>query len=131
VDTGTFRARAAAGGFLEWTEFPGSGYLYGTPVPAATAGDLLLEIELDGAEQVKKVDPAALLVFVVAPSRAEREARLRRRGDDPASIARRLEVGDQEMAVGPGLADQVVVNDNLNRATAEVAGIIDRRRSGT
>ena len=129
VDRDTFRARIAAGGFLEWTEFPGTGHLYGTPVPEATDGDLLLEIELDGAHQVKRVDPEAVLILVTAPSRAAQEQRLRGRGDDEESIARRLEVGDHEMEQGTRMADHVVVNDDVDRAAGEVADIIRWRRA--
>ncbi|HET9076166.1 MAG TPA: hypothetical protein VFN68_04485 [Acidimicrobiales bacterium] len=128
VDPGTFRARIDDGGFLEWTEFAGTGHLYGTPVPGPVEGDLLLEIELDGAHQVKKMDPDAVLVLVVAPSRAAQEERLRGRGDDEESIARRLAVGEQEVADGSRMADHVVVNDDVDRAAREVADIIERRR---
>lgn len=128
VDPDRFRARIEAGGFLEWTEFAGTGHLYGTPVPEPGEGDLLLEIELDGAQQVKKIDPAAVLILITAPSLAAQEARLRTRGDDEESIARRLEVGEQEASVGTRLADHVVVNDDVERAAREVADIIGRRR---
>ena len=128
VDHDAFRARIASGGFLEWTEFPGTGQLYGTPVPDAVEGDLILEIELDGAHQVKKIDPRAVLILVTAPSRAIQEDRLRGRGDDEESIARRLEVGEREQAEGRRMADHVVVNDDVDRAAREVAGIIEARR---
>ncbi len=130
VDRDAFRSRIAAGGFLEWTEFPGTGHLYGTPVPDDIDGDLLLEIELDGAHQVKKIDPQAVLILITAPSRAAQEDRLRGRGDDEESIARRLAVGDVEVAEGTRMADHVVVNDDVERAAREVADIIDRRRAG-
>jgi guanylate kinase len=129
VDRDSFLANAERGGFLEWTEFAGNGRLYGTPVPDhSAAGDLLLEIELDGAQQVKKLAPDAVLVFVVPPSRQAWEARLRGRGDDDGSVRRRLEVGEREMELGRRLADHVVVNDDVDRAAAEVADIITGRR---
>jgi guanylate kinase len=69
-------------------------------------------------------------VFVAPPSLDAQEERLRRRGDDEASIARRLEVGRAEMELGPRIADHVVVNDDLDRAAGELAGIIAARREG-
>jgi guanylate kinase len=131
VDRAAFRARIAQGGFLEWTEFPGTGYLYGTP--ALGPGDedgrpLLLEIELDGAQQVKKVHPDAVLILIVAPSPQAQEERLRARGDDESSVARRLQVGKTEEQLGRAIADHVVVNDEVDRAAEEVAGILAGRR---
>jgi guanylate kinase len=128
VDRGRFRERIDSGGFLEWNEFAGNGHFYGTPVPDSGDGDLLLEIELNGAQQVKRLDPDAVLIFIAAPSREAREARLRHRGDDDASIARRLAVGDDEESLGSRLADHVVLNDDVERAAREVAGIIAERR---
>ncbi len=130
VDHDTFRSRIGAGGFLEWTEFAGNGQLYGTPIPEPGDGDLLLEIELDGARQVKAADPGACLVFITA-SREDREKRLTGRGDAPTAIARRLDVGDREVAEGTRIADHVVVNDDVERAAREVAGIIERRRAAS
>src|SRR5215831_8212292 len=70
VDRPTFQARIDAGGFDEWTEFSGSGELYGTPTLERTGnqdGDVVLEIELDGAQQIKRRYPDARLVLIVAP----------------------------------------------------------------
>jgi guanylate kinase len=129
TDRSKFMAHADGGGFLEWTEFAGNGHLYGTPVPdPAAPGDLLLEIELDGAQQVKRLAPDSLVLLVVPPSRRDWEARLRGRGDDEESIRRRLEVGEHEVEVGRRLADHVVVNDDVDRAAGEVADIIIGRR---
>ncbi|HET6964435.1 MAG TPA: guanylate kinase [Acidimicrobiales bacterium] len=129
VDREVFLANVDRGGFLEWTEFAGNGHLYGTPVPdPGAAGDLLLEIELDGAQQVKKLAPESVLVLLVPPSRHEWEERLRGRGDDEESIRRRLEVGEREEELGRQLADHVVVNDDVDRAAHEVADIIGSRR---
>ena len=74
-----FERRIAEGGFLEWTEFLGN--YYGTPLPEPAEGaDVVLEIEVDGARQVKAVHPDALLIFVLPPTRAEQERRLRGAG---------------------------------------------------
>ncbi len=125
-----FLARAEAGGFLEWTEFRGNGQLYGTPTIEVPPGrDVLLEIELDGAQQVKAAHPEAVVVLVVAPSVEVQAARLRSRGDDEASVARRVAVGAEEEGLGRSLADHVVVNDDLERAAREVLGIVEAHRA--
>ena len=130
VDRDKFLARVADHGFLEWTEFPANGHLYGTPMPEESPGrDLLLEIEVDGAGQVKDLKPDAVLIFVVAPTVGDQETRLRNRGDAEEDVRRRLELGRQETAVGHRLADHIVVNDDVDRAAAEVADIITSRRT--
>ncbi|MBO0732150.1 MAG: hypothetical protein J2P57_23010 [Acidimicrobiaceae bacterium] len=129
VDREAFLAKADAGGFVEWTEFPGTGALMGTPgFDPTETGDIVLEIDLDGAEQVKRRHPDATLVFVVAPSRAEQEARLRKRGDDEQAVVRRMEVGAREEEEGRRVADAVVVNDDIDRAAEEVRAILNRLR---
>jgi guanylate kinase len=132
VDRDTFVRRRNAGGFLEWNEFPGNGQLYGTPTlePGADQ-DVVLEIELNGARQVKQLHPEAVVVFVVAPSREVQAARLRARGDDEMSVARRLQLAEDEEIEGRLIADHVVVNDDVERAAREVVGILDARRAGS
>jgi guanylate kinase len=126
-----FQRRIEQRGFLEWTESASSpGQRYGTPAPGATDTDLVLEIDLDGARQVKAVEPEAVLILVVAPSRQAQEERLRRRGDTASNVAHRLELGAQEERTGRRMADHVVVNDDLERAAAEVADIIRAQRKG-
>ncbi len=128
VDRKTFQHRIAAGGFVEWTEFAGTGQLYGTPtLDPPDDRDVVLEIELDGAQQIKRRYPDAVLILVVSPSTAAREDRLRARGDDEASLRRRLEVGREEERLGRQIADYVVVNDDVDRAAREVAGILERK----
>jgi guanylate kinase len=127
VDRERFLAHADHGGFLEWFEVYGD--LKGTPVPDPPPGvDVLLEIDLQGAQKVKERDPSAFLVFVRPPSREEQERRMRARGDDEASVRRRIAKGDAEEAVGLAVADHVVVNDDLDRATAEVRAAVDAAR---
>jgi guanylate kinase len=129
VDRTRFLERVAEGGFVEYTEFPGNGCLYGTPTFEAPPGrDVLLEIEVDGAHQVKDRHPDAVVVLIVAPSEAIQEERLRARGDDEEHIARRLAISREEERVGRSIADEVVVNDDVERAAREVAGILDRYR---
>ena len=129
TDRERFLARVQAGGFLEWTEFAGNGHLYGTPTLEAPEGDaVVLEIEVDGARQVKAAYPHAVLVLVATPSREVQAERLRARGDDESEVRRRLVVGEQEEDVGRKMAAHVVVNDDLERAAEELAGIVDMHR---
>lgn len=127
VDRAAFEARIAADGFLEWADF--LGHLYGTPTPDPPPGkDVVLEIDLQGAEQVKDRYPEALVILIQPPTRAVQEERLRRRGDPEDQIAKRLALADHEEARGREIADYVVVNDDLVRAVNEVAGILGERR---
>ena len=126
-----FEAKITAGGFLEWTEFLGN--YYGTPTPERideTDGpDIVLEIELDGAQQVKRLYDDIVLIFVVPPSRDEQERRLRGRGDPGDKVLARLRKAELEEPVGRAEADYVVVNDDLERTVTEIAEIIDRERT--
>ncbi len=127
VNRQQFEGRLAAGGFLEHTEFLGN--YYGTPVPTPPPGrDLLLEIELDGAQQVRRRHPDALLFFVLPPSRPEQERRLRGRGDTPEKVAERVAKAECEEPVGRALADHLVVNDDLDRAVDEIGRLIETAR---
>jgi len=129
VDREKFRAHAAAGGFLEWADYLGQ--LMGTPVPTPPDGhDVLLEIDLEGARQVRALRPDAVVVLLVPPSMEVQEARLRARGDREEHVRRRLAKGEEEVRLGQELADAVIVNDDLLRATADVAAIVDRTRGG-
>lgn len=129
-----FEERIAAGGFLEWTEFIGN--YYGTPHPDPVdleGRDLVLEIELDGAQQVKAAYPDAVLLFVLPPSREEQERRLRGRGDPNDKVFARLRKAESEEPIGRSIADHVVVNDLLSDTVDEMLQIIaserDRRLS--
>ncbi len=127
VDRETFDAHIEAGGFLEWAEVFGN--RYGTPWPEPPADhDVLLEIDVQGATQVKERHSGAVVVFIEAPSREAQEARLRGRGDREDLIARRLAAAPEEERVGRELADHIVVNDDLDRAIEEVAAILESRR---
>jgi guanylate kinase len=127
VDRDTFLERVEAGGFIEWAEV--FGHLYGTPEPEPPPGsDILLEIDVQGAGQVRRRHPDAVVILVEAPSREVQERRLRARGDDPEVIARRLAQADAEEATARSLADHVIVNDDLSRAVGEATAIVDAHR---
>jgi guanylate kinase len=133
VDDATFDRMVATGALLEWAEY--AGHRYGTPrAPledaVARGRTVLLEIEVQGALQVRSGLPGALLIFLVPPAFDELERRLRDRGtEDEATILNRLDVARGEMAAIDAF-DHVVVNDDLDRCTAEVAALIGRARSG-
>ena len=127
-----FEARIGAGGFLEWTEFLGN--YYGTPVPDRSEvgdRDVVLEIELDGARQVKEHFPDAVLIFVLPPSREEQERRLRGRGDPNDKVFARLRKAEIEEPLGRAIADHVVVNDELERTVSEMLRLIEQERGRT
>ena len=127
ISEAEFRRKVAAGEFLEYAQVFGR-HWYGTPrrfVDEArrTGCDLVLEIDVQGMEQVKKSLPEAIAIFIVPPSRQDLERRLRSRGQDSdEAIARRLERARQEMARAVEY-DFVVVNDDLERASGDVLAI--------
>jgi guanylate kinase len=131
TDAASFERRIAEGGFLEWTEFLGN--YYGTPTPEPMTGSdvVVLEIEVDGARQVKAVLPEAILIFVLPPSREEQARRLRERGDLDDKVFARLRKAEEEEPVGMGIADHVVVNDDLEETIGEMLAIIEAARGRT
>jgi guanylate kinase len=130
VSSPAFEKQITDGGFLEWTEFLGN--YYGTPRPDLLDGDgaadIVLEIELDGAQQVKRQYPQAILIFVLPPSREEQERRLRGRGDPGDKVQARLRKAEIEEPIGREQADHLVVNDELDRTVDEMMAIIERER---
>lgn len=122
-----FAEMARSGGLLEWAEV--FDHLYGTPVAPVRKAlderrDVLLEIDVQGAWQVKERMPGAILVLLEPPSLDELERRLRSRGtEDEEDLERRLEKVVWELDQRSWF-DHVVVNDDVERATEEVAAII-------
>ena len=131
VTTEAFRALVDEQGFLEHAEYNGN--LYGTSweaidAPLAEGEDVVLEIEVQGAEQVKKRRPAAILIFLLPPTLEILEQRLRGRGTDADDvIQRRMALVDRELDAAP-LFDFAVVNDDLDRAVEEVLLVMDAVR---
>jgi guanylate kinase len=128
-----FRALVEAGAFVEYAEY--GGRLYGTSWealegPRGRGLDVLLEIEIQGARQVRARLPEARLLFLLPPSLAELERRLRGRGTDPPDvIERRLAIAHQELDAAPEY-DYAVMNDDLEGCIAAVLEIIAAERRG-
>jgi guanylate kinase len=92
--------------------------------------DVLLEIDVQGARQIRDRVPDAVLVFIAPPSREELERRLRERGtEDPAELAERLRVAFDEELSQQSWFHHVVVNDDLERAADDVLAIIGAHRT--
>lgn len=123
-----FEAMIENGELLEWAIY--NNRFYGTPAApieqaVAKGRDILLEIEIQGARQVREQRPDAVMFFVAPPSMDELERRLRRRGDtSEEDIEDRLEIAEQEMQEAPILFNHVIVNDDLDRAIEDIVGLI-------
>ena len=122
-----FQTGIAQDQFLEWAEYAGN--YYGTPRQAvldrlAEGQRVVLEIEVLGAQQVKQNFPEACLIFILPPSLAELEKRLRDRGQDQEeAITRRLAKAQEELAVS-GEFDHQIVNDQLETALQALEQLI-------
>jgi guanylate kinase len=128
-----FRELTDRGAFLEHAEYNNN--LYGTSLaavetPVEHGEDVLLEIEVQGAEQVKTKQPDACLIFLLPPSLEVLEKRLRGRGTDSEEVIQhRMALVDRELAAA-GHFDFAVVNDDLDRAVGDVLEIIEGFRRG-
>lgn len=128
LDEDEFARRVDAGEFVEWARV--HGHCYGTLASEVTSklkagNSLVLEIDVQGAFQVKKRFPDAVLVFIKPPSLAALEQRLQARGTEtPESLAVRLANAQDELALAERY-DDVVVNDDLDRATNELLRVIE------
>jgi guanylate kinase len=127
VDDAEFDRLIETDGLLEWAEYAGN--RYGTPVAPlrerlATGAPALLEIELQGARQVRARDAEAQLVFLAPPSWAALVSRLAGRGSEPPAVQeRRLRLAQAELDAS-GEFDVVVVNDDVARAADELVGLL-------
>lgn len=127
VERSRFEAMIDADEFLEWAEVHGN--FYGTHrsyVDAARDVDVVIfDIDVQGGEQIKRKHPEAVSVFILPPSMKELERRLRGRGTEAdTAIARRLLAARREIARGEQCYDYLVVNDDLERALADVQAIL-------
>ena len=127
VDDREFDRLIATHGLLEWAEYAGN--RYGTPVAPlrerlAGGAAALLEIELQGARQVRARDPEAQLVFLAPPSWADLVSRLSGRGSEPQEVQeRRLAIARAELAAADEF-DKVIVNDGVARAADELVSLL-------
>jgi guanylate kinase len=127
VERGEFEREIAEGVFLEHAEVHGN--LYGTSRTSvqellAQGRDVLLEIDWQGAEQIRRSKPDCVSVFILPPSRAELERRLRGRGSDSAEvIERRLSNSRGEIAHASQF-DYILVNDVFDEALADLQAIV-------
>lgn len=134
VDESRFAEMAAAGGFLEWAEV--FGHRYGTGADDTErhrqAGrDVVLVIDVQGAQQVRERGVDAVSVFVLPPSYSALEQRLRRRAAaDHTQLQGRLEAARREVAAA-GRYDYLVVNGDFDRCVAQLRSIVIAERSRT
>jgi guanylate kinase len=131
VDAETFKQKIERGDFLEWAIVHGD--YYGTDrtktvEETATGCDLLLDIDIQGADQIKKSVPDCVRIFIVPPSKEIMLERLRARGTDgPEALQRRLADAALEMTRWKEY-DYVVLNDRLDEAVERVRAIITAER---
>jgi len=133
VTEAEFEAMVQRGEFLEYARVFGK-HSYGTPKKWLEESrkkglDLVLEIDVQGAAQVKEKLPESVAIFILPPSRQELERRLRNRGQDSGEeIARRLAQARDEIAAFGKFYDYCVVNDNMERAGREAQSIVTALR---
>lgn len=123
-----FEQHVAAGDFVEHAAYSGNRYgtLRSELQRNAELGGVVLEIELQGARQIRETMPEATQIFIAPPTAETLRERLVGRGtDSPEAIERRLEVAEEELAA-QGEFQHVVINDDVDRAVAELERIIAR-----
>ncbi len=131
IDAAAFEQMIRISAFAEWARV--HDYLYGTSlkeieVARTKAHGVLFDIDYQGARQIKATFPDAVGVFILPPSLAELERRLRGRGtEDEASAVRRLHNAKGEIE-HYGIFDYVIVNDEINRAYEQLRGIVFAER---
>ena len=134
VTEGAFTAMRERDEFAEWAEE--HGHLYGTPAKALESAlgrglDVLLDIDTHGARQLRQRYPEAVSVFIMAPSMAELDARLRERNSNsPGDIARRLSRAKEEIAAWRQY-DYLIINRDVKDAVDQLATIIQAERCRT
>jgi guanylate kinase len=131
IDIQTFLAMRERGDFLEWAEVHGN--FYGTSkrwlLEEMRAGrDTLLEIDWQGAQQVRALIPGAVGIFIVPPSIAELERRLRTRGQDSEEVIQRRVAAALGELRHVGEFDFVIINNELQEASADLAAAVRASR---
>ncbi len=131
VSPAAFDAMVQADAFVEWAHV--HSHRYGTSRQAIAdrilaGSDIVLEIDYQGAMQIKKLFPAAVTIFILPPSWEELRARLVKRGEDTAEvIALRLKNATEEMAQAPNF-DFVIINDLFERALTDLQLVVNAQR---
>ncbi len=131
VDVATFSAMRDRGDFLEWAEVHGN--FYGTSrvwleAQMEAGRDALLEIDWQGAQQVRRLFPAAVSIFILPPSVAELEKRLRNRGQDAEDVIRRRVAAALGEMRHVGEFDFAIINNDLQAALNELGVIVRAAR---
>jgi guanylate kinase len=133
IDRAEFERMVARGRFLEWAEV--HGHFYGTSkaevAAKGKAGDVVLDIDVQGARQVRDRRPDAVFVFIMPPRFAELRRRLSERGEDTAAVVRRRLRDARREVRDVSLFDYVIINDRLDRAVLELEAIIFAGRCRT
>jgi guanylate kinase len=132
VDEPTFRAMRERGEFLESAEVHGNHY--GTAkrviLDAVENGeDLILEIDWQGAQQVRRLYPDCVGIFILPPSIEELERRMRSRGQDAEAVIRRRVANAKEELAHAGEFKYAIINKDFETARRELASIIERERA--
>jgi guanylate kinase len=132
VDQPTFRAMRERGEFLESAEVHGNHY--GTAkrviLDAVEKGeDLILEIDWQGAQQVRRLYPDCVGIFILPPSIEELERRMRSRGQDAEAVIRRRVANAKEELAHAGEFKYAIINKDFETARRELASIIERERA--
>jgi guanylate kinase len=128
LDADRFKQMIEHREFVEWATYGGN--LYGTPIASiedarASGETVILDIELDGARQVRALFPDALLIWINPPSFSELERRLIERNDtDPVAVRGRLERAREDVALAPALFDEVLVNDDIDRVARQIHELV-------
>lgn len=131
VDIATFRALRDRGEFLEWAEVHGNYYATSKvwlKEQIADGRDILLEIDWQGAQQVRKAFPEAVGIFVLPPSLEELEARLRGRGTDSDDVIARRLLGARGEMRHVGEFDYVILNNTLQCAIDDLVAVVRASR---
>ncbi|THF60406.1 guanylate kinase [Pseudothauera rhizosphaerae] len=131
VDVDTFRNLRDRGEFLEWAEVHGNYYATSRvwlKEQIAAGRDTLLEIDWQGAQQVRKAFPQAVGVFILPPSLDELEARLRGRGTDSDAVISRRLLGARGEMRHVGEFDYVIINNELQEAVNDLVAVVHAAR---
>ncbi|MGC8796514.1 MAG: guanylate kinase [Thermodesulfovibrio sp.] len=133
VDKKTFEEMISKEEFIEWAEVYGN--FYGTSKNVISqlmkqGYDILLDIDTQGAKNIKKLYPESILIFILPPSMKELERRLLQRNEDKDTIKKRVSKAGEEISQYK-LYDYIVINDNLEKALNELLCIVCAERLKT